>query len=109
MRRERPDHTLQATALVNEAYLRSIDAQKIDWRDRTHFFAIASRLMRRVLVDAARTRRAEKRGGGVAARILDEAVDQASARGIDVTALNEALQALEAAHPRKARVVEMRF
>ena len=109
MRRELPDHTLQPTALVNEVFLRLRDARKIDWRDRTHFFAIASRIMRRVLIDAARIRRADKRGGGALAAVFNEALDAAADRGIDLTALGDALDALEASHPRKARVVELRF
>jgi RNA polymerase sigma factor (TIGR02999 family) len=109
MRRERPDHTLQPTALVNEAYLRLMDARKIDWRDRTHFFALASRVMRRVLVDAARTRLADKRGAGAPRAKLDDVLDAVADGGVDLTALDDALGALETAHPRKARVVELRF
>jgi RNA polymerase sigma factor (TIGR02999 family) len=109
MRREQPGRTLQPTALVNEAYLRLVDAQGIDWRDRTHFFAVASRLMRRVLVDAARARLADKRGGGVSRAVFSEALDAAAERGVDLLALDDALEALGSAHPRKARVVEMRF
>ena len=109
MRRELPGNTLQPTALVNEAYLRLMDAQKIDWRDRTHFFAVASRIMRRVLVDAARTRLADKRGGGAPRAVFDEAIDTAAERGVDLVALDDALDALEAVHPRKAQVVELRF
>jgi RNA polymerase sigma factor (TIGR02999 family) len=108
MRRELPECTLQPTALVNEVYLRLQDARRIDWLDRSHFFAVASRIMRRVLVDAARSRRADKRGGGAARAMFEEALNRAGDRGIDLTALDEALAALEREHPRKARVVEMR-
>ena len=109
MRRERPDVTLQATALANEAYVRLIDARHVQWRDRAHFFAMASRMMRRVLVDAARARRAAKRGGAAPRVTFDESLNVAAERGVDVTAIDDALQALETVSERKARVVELRF
>jgi RNA polymerase sigma factor (TIGR02999 family) len=105
--RERQGHTLQPTALVNEAYLRLIDARQVAWKDRVHFFAIASRLMRQVLVDAARAKGAAKRGGGVQPEPID--VDRlAVERSMDLLALDDALEALAAADARKARVVELR-
>ena len=111
MRGERPDRTLQPTALVNEVYLRLAGLQAMDWRDRAHFFAMASRLMRRVLVDAARARDADKRGRSMVMVSIDEAlvVDPRHAGEPDVLALDEALTALEVADERKARVVELRF
>ena len=108
MRRE-PHQSLQATSLVNELYVRLIDAQAVKWHDRAHFFAISSRLMRRILVDAARRRNMRKRGGGAHPVTLDEAQVVAPGRGQDVIALDEALDALAAFDQRKARVVEMRF
>lgn len=109
MRRERKNHTLQATALVNEAYLRLIDVKQVKWQNRTHFFAMAARMMRRVLVDAARTRDSRKRGGGAQRVTLDDAliVSQEPAPGL--VALDEALTALERFDPRKTQVVELRF
>ena len=106
---ERPDHTLQASALVNEAYMRLIDLKQIQWQDRTHFFAMAARLMRRILVDFARARRNEKRGGGALNVSFDEDTIVARERGRDLVALDDALVAFEAVHPRKGRVVELRF
>ena len=106
---ERPDHTLQATALVNEAYLRLVDLKRIQWQDRAHFFAMSARLMRRILVDHARARRYNKRGGGVRPVSLDEALHVAANAERDLVALDEALAALAATDERKARVVELRF
>ena len=106
---ERPDHTLQATALVNEAYLRLVDLKRIQWQDRAHFFAMSARLMRRILVDHARARRYDKRGGGVRPVSLDEALHVAADADRDLVALDEALAALAATDERKARVVELRF
>jgi RNA polymerase sigma-70 factor (ECF subfamily) len=106
---ERAGHTLQPTALVNEAYLRLIDLQRVSWQDRAHFFAMASRLMRRVLVDAARGKRYQKRGGGARRVTFIESETPAQAPDYDVVALDEALDALEALDPRKGRVVEMRY
>jgi RNA polymerase sigma factor (TIGR02999 family) len=101
--------SLQATALVNELYVRLVDAQEVKWHDRAHFFAISSRLMRRILVDAARRRNVGKRGGGATPLTLDEAQVLAPGRGQDLIALDEALDALATFDQRKARGVEMRF
>ncbi len=106
---ERPGHTLQPTALVNEAYLRLIDVRRMSWKNRTHFFAMSARLMRRVLVDFARSRQYQKRGGGALRVSLDEAHGVATERGQDLVALDEALTRLSAVDERKARVIEMRF
>jgi RNA polymerase sigma factor (TIGR02999 family) len=109
MRRERDGHTLQTTALVNEAYLRLIDLTRVTLQDRAHFFAISARLMRRVLVDHARARGSAKRGGGADMVSLDEAVGLALERPADLVALDDALSALSVVDPRKGQVVEMRF
>jgi len=106
---ERTGHTLQATALVNEAYLRLIDVQHVRWQSRTHFIAMAARLMRRILVDAARARNYQKRGGGAPVVSLDEALVVSNEPRQDLVALDEALTALAALDPRKGQVVEMRF
>ena len=109
MARERPGHTLQATALVNEAYLRLIEVKQVRWQNRAHFFAMSARVMRRILVDSARARGNDKRGGGVLKVSLDEGLLIAQQPGQDLVALDDALQALEAVHPRKSQVVELRF
>jgi RNA polymerase sigma factor (TIGR02999 family) len=109
MRGERPGHTLQVTGLVNEAYLRLIDQKRVQWRDRRHFFAIASECMRRILVDYARRRHTKKRGGDKVVVELDEFVDAAEERGIDLIALDDALAALGELDPRQAKVVELRY
>jgi RNA polymerase sigma factor (TIGR02999 family) len=109
LRNERPDHSLLATALVNEAYLRLIDARRVNWQNRTHFLAMSARLMRRVLVDYARTKRAGKRGGALVKVSLAEAMERADDIGEDVIALNDALETLEKIDERKARIVEFRF
>ena len=109
LRGERQDHSLQTTALVNEAYLRLIDVSQVRWQDRAHFFAMSARLMRRILVDHARSRDAKKRGGAAFHASLDEALTVSSERGSDLVALDDALKALAAVDERKARVVEMRF
>jgi len=109
MARERPDHTLQASALVNEAYLRLIDLKQMQWQNRAHFFAMSARVMRRILVDFARARRNEKRGGGAPKVTLDEALLPAKTAGHDIEALDDALNALAVVHPRKSDVVEMRY
>ena len=116
MQHERPEHTLQATALVNEAYLRLVDIRAVDWQDRAHFMAIAAQTMRRVLVDAARARTAEKRGGGME-RVdggangvdLDGMPAAGTDRAREVCALDEALDALARMDPRRAKVIELRF
>ena len=107
--RERGNHTLQPTALVNEAYLRLVDVRRVSWKNRTHFLAMSARLMRRVLVDFARSRQYQKRGGGVMKVSLDEAHGVSTERGQDLVALDEALTTLSALDERKARVIEMRF
>ena len=109
MARERRDHTLQATALVNEAFVRLLGAQDVRWQDRAHFLAIASRLMRRVLVDHARTRAFQKRGGRGRKVSLDDAMLVSAAPTIDVLALDRALEALGEVDARKSRVIEMRY
>ncbi len=109
MRGERDAHTLQPTALVHEAYLKLIDQRTTEWADRVHFFAVASRLIRRILVDHARERCAAKRGGG-AERMAIEQVDLAApVQGLDLVALDEALTELHALDERQAKIVEMRF
>ena len=109
MRHEAQGHTLQPTALVNEAYLRLLGADNVSWQDRAHFFAVSAQMMRRILVDAARARGAEKRGGEFAKVQLDELVDALPSRGTELIALDDALTALAAFDERKARVVEMKF
>ena len=106
---ERPGHTLQATALVNEAYLRLIEVNQVRWQNRAHFFAMASRVMRRILVDAARARGYQKRGGGAETVSLDEALLVSGEPRQDLIALDDALSALAAFDLRKGQVVEMRF
>jgi RNA polymerase sigma-70 factor, ECF subfamily len=105
---ERLGHSLQATALVNEAYLRLIDVGRMDWQDRAHFLAMAARLMRRILVDSARARRNQKRDGGVRVT-LDEGLLAAREAPLDVVALDDALQALAKMDERRSRVIELRF
>jgi len=109
MVRERPGHTLQTTGLVNEAYLRLIDAGQVDWKDRAHFFAISANLMRRILVEAARARGSRKRGGEFQKVELNEAVIGSIGRTDDLAALDDALTALAKIDPREAKVVELRF
>jgi RNA polymerase sigma factor (TIGR02999 family) len=109
LRGERPGHTLQTTALVNEAYLRLIDARKVRWQDRAHFFGLSARLMRQILVDFARSRGYKKRGGGVRHIPLDEAPVVSPQRDDDLVALDEALAALAEVDARKSRVVELRY
>jgi RNA polymerase sigma factor (TIGR02999 family) len=109
LRRQRPDHTLQTTALVNEAYLRLIDSSQVQWQNRAHFFAISAQLMRRILVDFARSRQNLKRGGDVERVSLDEALVVAPERGADLLALDDALTQLAALNSRQAQVVELRY
>jgi RNA polymerase sigma-70 factor, ECF subfamily len=106
---ERHGHTLQATALVNEAYLRLIDSSHVRWQNRAHFFAISAQLMRRILVDFARSRGYHKRGGNAQRISLDDAPPIDSTRGADLVALDEAMSALAAFDERKSKVVEMRY
>jgi RNA polymerase sigma factor (TIGR02999 family) len=109
MRRERDGHTLQTTALVNEAYLRLVNSSRVKWHDRAHFFAIAAQLMRRVLVDEARKRGYQKRGGEFTRITLDEALAVDHQRELDLLALDAALERLARFTPRACQVVEMRF
>ena len=109
MSHERRDHTLQTTALVNEAYVRLVESPQPEWRDRTYFFAVCANVMRRILVDWARSHQAIKRGRGVAALQLNEAVVAGGQYAGDLLALDEALHKLAQADPRKARVVELRY
>ena len=109
MRRERPDHTLQATALVNEAYTRLIDVNRIQWQNRTHFLAVAAQTMRRILVEFARQRHRQKRGGDAMRVTIDDAIDIAQDSSADLVALNDALSALATFDPRMSQIVELRF
>jgi len=109
MRRERPAHTLQTSALLNEAYVRLVDQKNIQWQDRAHFFGIAARLMRQVLVDYARTRNYAKRGGDNRRVSLDEAMIVSRERAAEVVALDEALKTLAEIDPRQSQIVELRF
>jgi len=109
MARERPGHTLQPTALVNEAYLRLINLKQMHWQNRAHFFAMGARLMRRILVDFARSRGYQKRGGGAKQVSFSHALDVAGDQPTDVVAFNDALEALAEVDERKSRVVELRF
>jgi RNA polymerase sigma-70 factor, ECF subfamily len=108
MRSERPGHSLQTTALVNEAYLRLVDYERMKWQDRAHFFAVSAQLMRRILVEHAR-RQNVKRGGGVPHVSLEEAAEVGGERDADLVALDQAMNALAQIDPRKVQVVEMRF
>jgi len=109
MAAERPGHTLQATALVNEAYLRLIDWKNVRWQNRAHFFALSAQLMRHILVDFARSRLSAKKGGGRASVTLEEASIISSTKRPDLIAVDEALSRLGEMDPRKERVVELRF
>jgi RNA polymerase sigma factor (TIGR02999 family) len=106
---ESPGHTLQTTALVNEAYLRLIDQRKVRWRNRAHFYGVSAQLMRRILVDMARSRRYQKRGGHARKVALDDGHTMVKERDQDLVALDDALKTLADLDPRKARVVELRF
>lgn len=109
MARERAGHTLQATELVNEAFLRLVDAKAVAWNDRAHFLAVAARVMRRILVDHARAHRSHKRGGSAARITLDDALIVAAEPRQNFIALDDALEALSAFDARKSRVIELRF
>jgi RNA polymerase sigma factor (TIGR02999 family) len=109
MKRESPGHTLQTSGLVNEAFLRLVDQRDVQWRNRAHFFGIAAQMMRRILVDYARSRRYAKRGGGIPNLSLDEALIVSDERTAEVVALDETLQQLAEIDPRKSRIVELRF
>lgn len=106
---ERSGHTLQTTALVNEAYLRLVDCQKVSWQDRAHFFAVSAQLMRRILIDFARSRGYLKRGGAVAHISLEEAPSVCHEPEVNLVALDDALTALSAVDERKSKVVELKF
>jgi RNA polymerase sigma factor (TIGR02999 family) len=109
LQQERPDHTLQATALVHEAYLRLVDQTSISWQNRAHFFSVAAQVMRHILVDHARSHTAQKRGGGLTKLSLDEAVSFFEERDVNLVALDEALNELALLDPQQARIVELRF
>jgi len=109
MRRENAGHTLQTTALVNEAFLKLIDQKHVRWKNRAHFFALSAQLMRRILVDHARSRKYAKRGGEANRITFDEALVVGSGRTNDLVALDEALEKLSSIDPRKGKVVELRF
>ena len=109
LQNERPGHTLQSTALLNEAYVRLVAQDLPDWQNRAHFFAVAAQLMRQILVDHARTHRASKRGGNASKVTLDEAQGQALAVDVDIVALDDALKELAQMDPQQSRVVELKF
>lgn len=109
LRRERKNHTLQPTALVNEAFMKLIDQRNVQWQNRAHFFGIAAQAMRRIVIDHARARQRVKRGGVQQAVTLDEAMIASESRSIDVLALDEALSRLAALDPRQAKIVELRY
>jgi RNA polymerase sigma factor (TIGR02999 family) len=109
LRRERADHSLRSTELVHEAYLRLVDQKQASWQNRAHFFAVSGQIMRRILVDYARARHAEKRGGGAATLVLNEAIDLPDRRSFDLIALDDALNSLAKLDPQQSRVVELRF
>ncbi len=109
MRREREGHTLQTSALVNEAYLKMINEREMQWQNRAHFFAVAAQLMRMILIDHARARKVAKRGGGANQVPLDEALVVSDERAAELLALDDALKALEAVDERKSRIAELRF
>jgi RNA polymerase sigma factor (TIGR02999 family) len=109
LREERPDHTLQTTALVNEAYLRLVHYEKMKWQNRAHFLAVAAQAMRRILVEHARSHLYAKRGGGAQKVSIEDAPILGRAAPADIVALDDALDALEAFDPRKCRIVELKF
>jgi RNA polymerase sigma factor (TIGR02999 family) len=109
MKREKPGHILQTSALINEAYLRMVDSPRIPWQNRAQFFGIAARVMRRILVDEARKRKSDKRGGAAVQVTLNEATNVAHEQASNVMALDEALKSLEAIDSRQSQIVELRF
>lgn len=109
LRRERPGHTLQTTALINEAYLRLIDQRAVRWQNRAHFFGIAAQMMRRILVSMARARHADKRGGAIVAEPFDDELHLSHERAAALVALDDALTDLAVLDPRRAQVVELRY
>ncbi|HYY57818.1 MAG TPA: sigma-70 family RNA polymerase sigma factor [Pyrinomonadaceae bacterium] len=109
LRRERPDHTLQPTALVHEAYLRLVDQREVNWQNRAHFFGVAAQMMRRILVDHARAHATEKRGHAVQKLSLNENIDKAVERSAELIALDDALRELSEFDEQKSRIVELRY
>ncbi|HXI92082.1 MAG TPA: sigma-70 family RNA polymerase sigma factor [Blastocatellia bacterium] len=109
LRREREGHTLQTTALINEAYLRIVDQNRVNWQNRAHFFGVAAQMMRRILVDHARSHLYAKRGGGAQKLTLDEAIATPQERDLDLVALDDALTALAEIDPQQSRIIELRF
>jgi RNA polymerase sigma factor (TIGR02999 family) len=109
VRRERPGHTLQSTALVHEAWMKLIDQRNVHWQNRAHFFGVAAQMIRRILVDYARNRHAGKRGGHALKLSLDEAIELPKQRDLDLMALDDALDGLATVDPQQARIVELRF
>jgi RNA polymerase sigma factor (TIGR02999 family) len=109
LRRERRGNTLQSTALVHEAYLRLINQKNVTWQNRAHFFGIAAHMMRRILVDHARSRQASKRGAGVSMLALDEAIAASGPRDLNLVVLDQALESLAGIDPQQGRIVELRF
>ncbi len=109
LQRERPDHTLQSTALVHEAFLRLVDETRIDWQSRAHFLGVAATIIRNILVDYARARRAAKRGGPLPALSLDEALAVQEKRDIELIAVDDALLSLSRFDPQQSKIVELRF
>ena len=109
LRRERPDHTLQSTALVHEVYLKLIDQQRVQWQDRDHFFAVASQMIRRILISHARAHKAAKRGAGATKLLFDEAIGLPGGGSADLLALDDALESLSQVDPQQGRIVELRF
>ena len=109
MAQERPDHTLQTTALVHEAYLRLVDLNNVRWQNRAHFFGVSAQLMRHILVDYARNQHAAKRGGANLKLSLDEAVNLSDERAVELVALDDAMARLASLDPQKSRIAELRF
>jgi RNA polymerase sigma factor (TIGR02999 family) len=109
LRRERQGHTLQTTALINEAYMRIVDQDRVNWQSRAHFFGVAAQMMRRILVDHARSHLYAKRGGGAQKLSLDEAIATPQERDLDLVALDEALTTLAEIDPQQGRIIELRF
>jgi RNA polymerase sigma-70 factor (ECF subfamily) len=109
LRRERPDHTLQPTALVHEAYMRLVNQTRVNWQNRAHFFGVAAQMMRRILVDHARAHKAGKRGADFQKLSLDENIDKAVERSAELIALDDALQELAEIDEQKSRIIELRY
>ena len=109
LRRERPNHTLHSTALVHEAYLKLIDQRRVQWKDREHFFAVASQVIRRILVTYARSRQASKRGSGATMLAFDESIALPDRKDVDLVALDDALESLSRLDAQQGRIIELRF